>query len=417
MIAMFLFPLVLSGKEMPAQALPVVNPEAAGMSAEGLAKIGPVVKGLIAEKKLAGGSVLVMRGGQIVYQECFGLRDIEASKPMEADTLFRIFSMTKGLTSAAALMLCEEGKLSLDDPIERYLPALKDREIWVSDDEREKAKRSTTVRDLLRHTGGYASSWESDPVSRIYRKGWDPDKEVNLLEMVEDLAPAPLLYEPGTRWVYGLSSDLLAAVVARASGQPFEKFLQERLLSPLGMNDTGYVVPAEKVNRLSVSYRQRDGALEVADPAEGSSYLKDGAFKGGGSGLVSTITDYARFLQMIANGGEFQGKRYLRKDTVDLMRTNQLPRSLPCISFGEEKRYGTGFGLGFCVRYAHDERWDKDAALGEYGWGGAASTHYWISPEHELVVVTMEQTMPYNWNLERELKPVIYEAVEKKSPR
>lgn len=141
--------------------------------------------------------------------------------------------------------------------------------------------------------------------------------------------------------------------------------------------------------------------------------LKEPTFKGGGSGLVSTTRDYARFLQMIANGGEFQGRRYLRRDTVDLMRTNQLPRSLTHISFGSQQRYGTGFGLGFAVRLAEDERWDPDALVGDYGWGGAASTHYWICPRHDLVVITMEQTMPYNGNLELALKPLIYDAVLK----
>lgn len=309
-------------------------------------------------------------------------------------------------------MLCEEGKLSLDDPIVLHLPELKDREIWVSDDKTEKARHSTTVRDLLRHASGYPSGWGGDAVNRIYRQNWKSGEDVTLPGMAAKIAPAPLLYGPGTRWVYGLSSDLLAAVVAKAAEMPFEKFLQTRLLGPLGMTDTGYVVPAEKAGRLSVNYRVRDGEPEVATPAEGSSYLKDPVFKGGGSGLVSTITDYARFLLMIASGGEFQGKRYLRKDTVDLMRTNQLPRNIPCISFGEEQRHGTGFGLGLAVRFATDDRWDPDAVVGVYAWGGAASTHYWLSPENGLIVVTMEQTMPYTWNLEMKLKPIIYKAVE-----
>jgi CubicO group peptidase (beta-lactamase class C family) len=387
-LSLLLLPLMAFGKELPLLPLPVSEPEKMGVSAEGLARIGPVVEALISEKKLAGGSVLVMRKGRIVYLESFGYRDVEAGKLMEADTLFRIYSMTKGLTSVAALMLCEEGKLSLDDPIDFYFPVFKSQDSW----------RMTTVRDLLRHTSGFVKR---------------PEGDMPLLKMVDDLAKGPMDYEPGTQWVYGVSSDLLAAVVAKVSGKPFEQFLQERLLTPLGMRDTGYVVPEEKRDRLSVHYRAAKGELKVIDPAEGSTYLKNPQFKGGGSGLVSTITDYGRFLQMIASGGEFQGKRYLRKDTVDLMRTNQLPLSIPCIGFGEQVRHGTGFGLGFCVRCAKDDRWDKDAAMGEYGWGGAASTHYWISPEHELVVITMEQTMPFNWNLERTLKPIIYKAIEK----
>lgn len=383
-----LLPLMLGAKEPVVQTLPLAEPAKMGMSAEELKKIGPAMAKLIEEKKLAGGNVLVLRKGHIVYFESFGLRDVENNLPMEGDTIFRIYSMTKGLTSAAALMLCEEGKMMLDDPIGLHLPSMKS----------QKSQRATTVRDLLRHTGGYIKR---------------PQGDRPLLEMADQLATKDLDYEPGSKWVYGVSTDLLAAVIASVSGQPFEKFLQDRLLGPLGMTQTGFGLPDSEVARLSVLYRIQKGKLVVGDPAEGSSYIKDKAFKGGGSGLVSTITDYARFLQMIANGGELHGKRYLRQDSVDLMRTNQLPRSITHIAFGPQQRFGTGFGLGFCVKYTEDDRWNPDGAVGEYGWGGAASTHYWISPKDELVVVTMEQTMPYNWNMEDTLKPIIYGAVEK----
>ena len=402
------------GKELKVEPLPVSEPAKAGMSAAGLAKVGPVVEGFIQEKKLAGANVLVLREGEIVYQKSFGLRDLRTKAPMKADTLFRIYSMTKALTSAAALMLCEEGKLSLDAPIENYLPEFAEPRVFGNDGQAIPADRKPTVRDLLRHTGGFANLRAAHLASRFYREGLTGPEKRTLEDLVGSVGKSSLMYQPGERWVYGVSSDLLAAVVAKAAGKSFEEVITTRLIKPLGMVDTGYSVPAEKAARLSSSYRTRKlGGIGVLEPAARSRTLKDPSFKGGGSGLISTITDYARFLQMIANGGEFQGKRYLRKDTVELMRTNQLPRHLKAISFGEEERHGTGFGLGFCVRYAHDERWDKDAAIGEYGWGGAASTHYWISPQHDLVVITMEQTMPYNWNLEHSLKPVIYGAVLK----
>jgi len=400
------------GREVATEALPVSKPGEQGMSAEGLGKIGPVVEELIKEGKLAGANVLVMRRGHIVYLESFGERDLENEKAMEKGTLFRIYSMTKAVTSAAALMLCEEGKMSLDDPVERFLPEMADRQVWATEGTVYPAKRSPTVRDLLRHTGGFADGWGEHPVSTVYREGWKPGEERTLEGLMGNIGKSPLLYPPGTRWVYGASSDILAAVVAKAAGMAFEKFIDTRLIKPLGMVDTAFSVSAEKAGRLSVSYRFGEEGLKVGDPAVGSRMLKDPAFKGGGSGLVSTITDYGRFLQMIANGGEFQGKRYLREDTVELMRTNQLPRQITAISFGNEVRHGTGFGLGFSVKYASDGRWDKDAALGEYGWGGAASTHYWISPKDGLIVVTMEQTMPYNWNLEQALKPVIYGSIK-----
>lgn len=381
-----------------------------GVSTAKLAEIRPAVEQMISEKKLAGGAVLVMRHGEVVYQEEFGHRDLEKKLPVEKDTLYRIYSMTKGLTSALALMLCEEGKMSLDDPVGLHLPELKTQSVFASDSETEAARRNTTVRDLLRHTSGYGNTW-SGPLGKLYREGGVSNRIAPLSKMVDSLAPLPLLYQPGKRWVYGASSDVLAAVVASVAGQPFEKVMQDRLLTPLGMTDTFYQVPAEKAHRLAVHYRKRKGELTVADSADESTYLKDPPFKGGGSGLVSTISDYAIFLQMIANGGVLQEIRYLREDTVTLMRTNQLPREIECISFGEDERHGTGFGLGFSVKYRSDDRWDPDASVGEYGWGGAASTHYWVSPKHNLVVVTMEQTMPYNWNLEHALKPIIYGAI------
>lgn len=384
------------------------------MSTEKLEQIEPLVEGFIKGKKLAGANVLVLRKGKIVYQKSFGMRDQASGKPMEKDTLFRIYSMTKAITSAAALMLCEEGKLSLDDPIEKYLPELAEPQVLVTEGVAVPAERKPTVRDLLRHTGGFANLRAGHLVSRFYREGLPGPDRRTLDDLVKNVGKATLMYQPGDRWVYGVSSDLLAAVVAKASGQSFEDFITKRLIEPLGMTDTAYSVPAEKVGRLATSYRTRKlGGLGAIPFVNKGRAIQSPSFKGGGSGLISTIHDYARFLQMIANGGEFQGKRYLRKDTVDLMRTNQLPRHLKAIAFGQEERHGTGFGLGFCVRYAHDDRWDKDAAQGEYGWGGAASTHYWISPRHDLVVVTMEQTMPYNWNLEQGLKPLIYSAVLK----
>ena len=410
---LFFLPCLVFGQGSDIRPLPVVDPAEAGMSAEALGKIDGAVERLIAEKKLVGANVLVMRGGRIIYEESFGMRDAAAGAPMQEDSIFRIYSMTKAITSAAALMLCEEGKLSLDDPVERHLPAFAEAPVWIDEGSTRQSPRSPTVRDLLRHTGGFTTLRGAHPVSRAYRRGWVRPKARRLDRLVANVAETPLLYPPGERWVYGISSDLLAAVVASAAEKPFEEVIRERLLGPLGMVDTAYSVPKEKANRLTVRYQIRGETISVGDPAVGSRVLQDPGFKGGGSGLLSTIRDYARFLQMIANGGEFQGRRYLREDTVDLMRTNQLPRPLTHISFGSQQRYGTAFGLGFAVRIADDERWDPDALLGDYGWGGAASTHYWISPRHDLVVITMEQTMPYNGNLELALKPLIYDAVLK----
>ncbi|MGB0774679.1 MAG: serine hydrolase domain-containing protein [Akkermansiaceae bacterium] len=403
----------VSAKEVPSKPLPTAKPETLGMSSEQLAKIAPAVEKMIEKNLLAGGSVLVMRKGHIVYQNQFGFRNKATKAPVKADTIFRIFSMTKAVTSAAAMRLHEQGKIDLDAPIHKYIPELKTLTVWQQDGKPLPAKPAPTVRDLLRHTAGFSYGWSNHPVDRMYKKAKPLEKRKNLAEMVTAIKDIPLLYQPGTQWVYGINSDVLGRVVETASGEPLDVHLEKHFFKPLGMIDTGFYVPREKTRRFTVCYGGKGGVLVPIKRIIGSPYLQRNKHHSGGGGLVSTITDYARFLQMIANGGSFQGKRYLSKKSITLMTTNQLPKKIRAISFGKEIRHGVGFGLGFCVRTAKDKRWDPDAPVGEFGWGGAASTHYWVSPKHELVVVTMEQTMPYNWNLEKALKPIIYHAIKK----
>ncbi|MBT4798908.1 beta-lactamase family protein [bacterium] len=411
LLPLFFLCLPVAAKETKIKALPVSTPEEVGMSPEVLAKIDPALEELIEKKKLAGGSVLILREGKIVYQKQFGHANRAAKVPMKKDTIFRIYSMTKAITSAAALMLYEEKKLNLDDPITRFLPEFALLNVWQRRGDPTPAKPMPTIRDLLRHTAGFSYGWGGHPVDRYYGRFQPLDRDKTLAEMSRSICGAPLLFQPGTRWHYGINTDILGRVIEVASGQTFDAFLQQRFFAPLGMSDTGFYVPAEKANRLADVYQTKGFFLTNSEPGKASPFLKKPANLSGGGGLVSTINDYARFLQMIANGGNFQGKRYLKADTVKLMTTNQLPDEIASISLGEQ-RYGTGFGLGFSVRIAPDKRWAKDAAIGEYGWGGMASTHYWISPKDKLVVVTMEQTLPYNWNLERLLKPIVYQAIK-----
>ena len=403
--------LPLGARETPNQPLPIVDPEKAGMAPEVLAKIDPAVEKLIETNRLAGGSIIVLRKGQIVYQKQFGFANRAEKKPVEKDTLFRIYSMTKGITSAAAMMLYDEGKLDLDDPISKHLPEFKNLTVWQKNGDPVPADPAPTIRDLPRHTAGFSYGWSPHPVDAFYQKAQPLSRNKTLAEMTRAIAGAPLLYQPGTRWVYGINTDVLARVVEVASGQTFEEFLQARFFTPLDMPDTGFHVPAAKAHRLADVFGRKAGLLVTTEPGKTSQFLKKPAHQSGGGGLVSTINDYARFLQMIASGGTFQGKRYLKEETVKLMTTNQLPDKIPAISLGET-RHGVGFGLGFNVRIAPDSRWDKDAVVGEFGWGGMASTHYWVSPKHQLVVVTMEQTLPYNWNLEEIVKPLVYEAIK-----
>ena len=417
MIKLILLPILflclpLAAKETKIKALPVSTPGEVGMSPEVLAKIDPALQELIEKKKLAGGSVLILREGKIVYQKQFGDANRAAKVPMKKDTIFRIYSMTKAITSAAALMLYDEKKLNLDDPITRFLPEFALLNVWQRRGDPAPAEPLPTIRDLLRHTAGFSYGWGGHPVDRYYRRFQPLDRDKTLAEMSRSICGAPLLFQPGTRWNYGINTDILGRVIEVASGQTFDEFLQQKFFAPLGMSDTGFYVPAEKANRLADVYQTKGFFLTTSEPGKTSPFLKKPANFSGGGGLVSTINDYARFLQMIANGGNFQGKRYLKTETVKLMTTNQLPDEIASISLGEQ-RHGTGFGLGFSVRIAPDKRWAKDATIGEYGWGGMASTHYWISPKHKLVVVTMEQTLPYNWNLERLIKPIVYQAIKK----
>lgn len=404
------FPFTLSiilatSATLIAEPLPIVKPETLGLSSEKLAKIDDVVEAFIAKKELAGSVVAVARRGKIAYLKAYGKRDQETGKPMEVDTIFRIYSMSKSVATAAAMILVEEGKLDLKAPVSDYLPGLKDVKV-AEGDQRVAPKRAMTVEDLMRHTAGLTYGFFGDtPVDKAYR-----DAQVmggSLKEMEEKLGELPLLYHPGERWVYSIASDVLGRLVEVASDMSFETFLKKRLFEPLQMPDTGFHVPAEKVERFAANHTT---GLAVIDKPTESRYLKPPAMESGGGGLVSTTRDYLRFLQMIANGGTFEGKRYLKEETVKLMTTNQLPASIPFIGIGDE-RPGVGFGLGFSVRIG-DSDFDSGAHLGEYGWGGAASTHYWISPKDELVVVTMEQTMPFNFNLEFGLKKLIYDAIE-----
>ena len=235
----------------------------------------------------------------------------------------------------------------------------------------------------------------------------------DLQDYVGRLATVPLAYHPGEQWIYSNSIDVLGLVIQKASGQPFEEFLEERLFEPLGMTDTGFYVPADKLDRFAVNYnRDEKGLTPIATRDANEKYHSMPAVPSGGGGLVGTAGDYMRFLLMIANGGTWDGQRYLSPESIKRMTTNQLPEAAFPISFGKQIRHGTGFSFGFNVRTA-DTDWDKSARIGEYGWGGAASTHYWVSPEDDgLIVVTLEQIMPFDFSTEWLLKPVIYEAIE-----
>lgn len=394
-----------------AKELPIAKPEDLGMSSAKLAQVDAKVKELIAAKRLAGGSVMVTRKGKVVYDKVFGLRDIESKKPIEKDTIYRIYSMTKAITSAAAMILVDEGKLSIDDPIAKHIPSFKNAKVWKNG-KAVAPKNPPTVKDLLMHTAGYSYGGTGIPaVDKLHAKADPFAKDKTLAQFADAMATVPMAFEPGQGWLYGVCTDLLGAVVEAASGVPFDKFLQQRIFAPLDMVDTGFLLPKEKWPRVAEVYTSNKKGQLTNNGHDNFRYTADSKMPSGGGGLVSTMRDYMRFLQMIANGGELHGKRILKKKTVAAMTKNHLKGKAMPIRFPGNMRRGTGFGLGFSVKVAQTN-WNADGRLGEYGWGGMLSTHYWISPKDDLVVLTMEQTFPYDFLLEDALKPLIYAAVE-----
>ena len=381
--------------------LPITSPENVGMSSEKLARAKSSVQALIDKEKIAGASIIVARKGKIVLSETFGMMDKKANKPMQPDTIFRIYSMSKPITSVAAMMLYEQGKIKLDDPISKYIPEFKGLKVYSESGKHDDQARQMSVRDLLRHTTGLTYGYFGNTaVDKMYMSNGVLKRKSSLQDMINKLSGIPLLYQPGTKWHYGVSTDVLGYLVQKISGQPLDDFFRQKIFEPLDMKDTAFYVPNEKVNRFAACYGpKQNGELRIVDDPAKSQYLAEPLLCSGGGGLVSTARDYLRFSQMLLNKGQLDGKRLLRCETVEMMTSNQLPDS---VKRGEDE----GFGLGFSVRL-RDGRFPQ----GEYGWGGAASTHFWISPKDELIVIALSQYMPFSSQLQNAVKSIIYESI------
>jgi CubicO group peptidase (beta-lactamase class C family) len=412
------FVLVLMRLSIPAshgQELPTAKPAEVGLSAEKLARVGSAVQALVADQKVAGAITMVARQGKIVYFEATGKRDIDADLPMERDTILRFYSMSKPVTSCAIMMLVEDGKIGLDDPVSKHLPEFKDTKVYVRVNgdgfETESAKREPTVRDLLRHTAGLTYGlFGNTPIDAKYNSVGVLTPTSTLTDMTKKLGALPLLYQPGTKWNYSVATDVLGRIVEVASSKSLDEFFAERIFRPLDMRDTGFFVPADKLARFAATHGISDAKLTVTDSPATSAFRNRPTLLSGGGGLVSTARDYMRFCQMVAAGGELNGKRLLRAETVQEMTKNQLPDEAFPIAFGPIQRPGVGFGLGFSVQVNRDPL--SANRVGEFGWGGAASTHFWISPKDELVVIALQQFMPFSMRLEQAIKPIVYDAIE-----
>ena len=380
--------------------LPMAVPEDVGVSTERLEEIAPALQGYVDKGQTPGFLTVIARKGKIAHFETTGMRDVENKKPVEADTIFRIYSMSKPITSVAVMILYDEGHLKLDDPVEMYIPAFKDMKVYNKEQtETHDAKNKMTVKHLLTHTSGLTYGWGGKPVDKLYGelKIFKPGS--GLAEMAEKLGDIPLVFEPGERWNYGVSTDVLGYLVEVVSEMPFEEFLQTKIFKPLGMVDTAFSVPKEKVERFAALYRPtEEGGLKLARNAP---LANDDVsfFPSGGGGLVSTAADYFRFCQMLLNGGELNGVRILKSETVELMR-------YPHHQYGKDG----AFGLGFHVVTQKDGDKNKRSA-GAYSWGGAAATTFWIDPKKELIGILMTQLLNNRYPFQGEFRKLTYQAL------
>ena len=402
-------------------------PGKVGLSVEGLERISSTTQRFVDEGQVAGALTLVARRGGVAHFEAYGMMDIEADKPMQKDTIFRIYSMTKPIAATGVMMLCEEGKLTLEAPVSVYLPELSGLKVAQDPDADVftpvKVDREMTVQDLMQHTAGLPGAARymsgNTAVDKIYRQaGLDRLHECNLAELVERLGKIPLLYQPGTKWHYSIAADVLGRLIEVTSGQSFDQFLAERIFQPLGMVDPGFYVPAEKINRLAGMYGPTPtGGLQTIDAPEGgtgyispTSFIKKPRFLSPGGGLVSTASDFVRFCLMLSGSGALSGKPLMKAESVELMTRNHLPENLIPLDKKPEDRYGgLGFGLGVSVRVQQTD-WVPASQIGEYGWIGGTSTEFWISPSDELVVITLAQHVPFS-ALSHTVKPLVYAAI------
>lgn len=372
-----------------------VAPQKQGFCPERLGRIRQVMGGYVDEGKLAGIATLIARRGEIVHLDTVGWADIETQKPLAEDAIYRIYSMSKPITIVAALMLWEEGRFLLDDEVSRYIPELGEMQVLRGMQDGKPVlsppKSPMTIRHLMTHTAGmtYGMFAPDSPGEQMYRESGLLRPDHTLDDMIQILKGLPLLFDPGTRWLYSVSIDVIGRLVEVVSGMPLDAFFQERIFGPLGMADTGFYVPPEALDRLADFYTIGEGGrLTPVGARAGRDYTRPEPFLSGGGGLVSSILDYARFAQMLANGGELDGVRLLAPRTVVLMGSNHLPASIG--AYGDPPHAGHGFGLGVRVLLDPAAAGQLDAP-GSFGWSGYAGTDYWVDPANEMLGIIMMQ--------------------------
>ena len=418
-IAVLLISLALASL-VQAKVLPEVKPEREGLSSERLERITDITQQYVDEGKLAGVVTMVARRGRIVHFEAVGNRGADDTRPLTKDALFRIYSMTKPITAAAAMQLYEQGKFHLNDPVSKYLPELKGLKVLGADGELVDSKREMTMQQLLTHTAGFSYGFnpQGDPIDKLYQEANFFDAK-DLDDFVTKVSKLPLKFQPGDQWHYSIAVDITGAVVEKISGQPFDEYLQEHIFTPLGMKDTFFSVPDDKLERFLPNHYidPKTGKLtELPDQnRSGLDRYRDVTLFSGGGGLVSTAMDYMRFAEAMRNGGELDGVRILGPKTVNYMATNHLPASISEGGNGEQptlggRLSGFGFGLGFGI-VTDPAAGGVMGSVGEFNWGGAAGTVFWIDPVEELVVVGMIQLMGSPYPFRSDLKVATYQAL------
>lgn len=399
-----------------------------GLDERRLARIGAhVEREWLDPGVLAGCQIAVARHGHIAYSGSFGLMDRERGKPVRHDAIWRIYSMSKPITAVALMMLFERGRFQLDQPVADFVPAWREQKVWVSglDEDLvvERPHRPVSFRDLLRHTsgltyGGLLGDYAALPIDALYQAEGIGGSRIDddMQSFLAKLGRLPLAYQPGSAWLYSLASDACGALVEVISGRPFAEFLRTEIFEPLGMLDTGFHVPAEKLDRLAAYYRQAPGgALSLHDDPAASPFAREPGFKSGGAGLVSTTADYLRFCEMLRRGGELDGARLLGPRTVELMHQNHLPGGVDLAQHAlsadvAEVQPGVGFGLGFATSLGAPAT--RGLGASDYYWGGAASTLFWVDPKEDLSVVFMTQVMPAEpIDFRGPLKSLVYSAI------
>ena len=388
------------------QGLPRAVPEDVGMSTPRLGRVTPVMQGYVDNGKIPCALTMIARDGKLVHFEKFGMQDIAAAKPIQFDTIFRLYSMTKPITSIAVMMLYEEGHFQLTTPVSEFVPYFKDMKVYTEDGKAiVDAEREVTIKQLLTHTAGliYESDREDHPIDQRYE---DADLYgSDLANMIQKLGDIPLIHQPGDAWKYGMSTDVLGYLVQVVSGMPFETFLKTRIFEPLGMNDTGFSVKVENADRYSKVYEfGEDGELQAIEKVHAATGPLS-FFHSGGGGLQSTAADYLRFCQMVLNNGELDGVRLLGRKTAELVTMSHVPPD-----WLAPKRTGTGFGLGFAVVTDVADTISL-GSLGTCGWGGMASTTFWIDPVEDLIGVFMTQLIGADSPFQAQFRVLTYQAL------